>query len=117
MYRKFKWAAAMTFTLYFLITVLSLIVKKQIETSLVSKLGFAMSLLLILTRLPMRKFLFYGSRPIAPNWLPPDEHLYHKLERDYNVVHEDKSKHHRRITFLAGILSFGIAYLLHFISD
>ncbi|MEW9673892.1 hypothetical protein [Ammoniphilus sp. 3BR4] len=113
MYIKFKWSIAITIALYFFFAIISLAINKQIDGGFVAKWGFGFGLLLILTSLPLHKLFFYGSRPIAPNWAPPDEHLYRKLERDYNVENDERGKPYRVILIFAGLLSLGVAYLLH----
>ncbi len=93
MVRILRLAAIISVTIYIIIMLVSFLIYKKVDVDIIKKWGFGFSLLLFLGSFPLYKSTYHGGKVANSTYsayIPADEHLHHKLHKDYEQTTRGK---------------------------
>lgn len=95
---------------YILLLILSLIFYSEIEADFIGMWGLITGFIMLIGALPLHKITYFGGRGIMGSQtpeIPPDEHLHHKIHKQYEKEQKneiDKNKKFQDVLTIAGVL-------------
>ncbi|MEW9672755.1 hypothetical protein [Ammoniphilus sp. 3BR4] len=111
--KNIKFGLLTTVFIFIFLVVLSYIFTSTLDKEFISKWGIGIGILMIISILPLHRFLFFGSLPSAPNWVPTDESkIYRRIIKDYEDEKGKVEHPYRWVLVISGMLIILISIIM-----
>lgn len=115
MIRNIQFGLIISVSTYILITFISFLITKSIQLETIRLWGFGLSLLLFIASFPLYKSAYHAGKvanPTYTTYIPPDEHLHHKIQHDYEATKKRIEGSYQGIFIWASLITLLITILL-----